>query len=82
MSIIKHNGSRIYDRSQSDVEIEEVIIEDTLLHEHEDGTIHSHEGGDVPHNHEENLLDEEVQDNDVSDGSDSGAGSNAGLWAN
>ena len=65
--------------------IEEVVEkladeEDELLHEHKDGTIHSHEGGDEDHEHEEDLEDEEVEDNDVSDGSDSGAGTNPWVW--
>ena len=55
--------------------VEEVVEEDELLHEHEDGEVHSHEGGDQPHEHEEDL-DEEIEDNDISSGSDSGSGTN------
>jgi hypothetical protein len=59
--------------------VEEELVEDELLHEHEDGLVHSHEGGDEPHDHEENL-DEEVEDNSVSDRPDSGSGSDSGVW--
>jgi len=79
-------GARVYVRGGKEnlpapEIIEEAIVEDPLLHEHEDGTIHSHEGGNLPHDHEENL-DEEVQDNDVSDSADSSSGADSGLWNN
>lgn len=72
MSIQIVNGSRIYVRGAAEVAEEPVAVrEDALLNEHE--------GEDLAHNHE-GGLDEEVENNDVSDSSDLGGGSNAGLW--
>jgi len=82
MSIQIVNGSRIYVRDATiEAPVEEAVVvqEDVLLHEHEDGLAHSHEGGDLAHNHEGDL-DEEVENNDVSDSSGLGGGPNVGLW--
>ena len=75
MSIQIVNGSRIYVRDVIEVAEEVAVVrEDALLHEHE------HEGGDLEQHDHEGGLNEEVENNDVSDSSDLGAGSDTGLW--
>ena len=47
--------------NKNKVDNEDVVEENELLHEHEDGVVHSHEGGDVEHSHEE-VVEEVVEE--------------------
>jgi hypothetical protein len=64
------NGQRTYFRHLS--EDTEEVVEDSMLHEHQDGTVHSHEGGDVDHEHEENLDEQDNKNHALPNDSDSG----------